>query len=135
MSGAIVSEIAATAALKAAVESHGQTRGALAVVTATLYLACYISLAWALARGIDLSVGYAVWSGLGIAVLTVLGVAVFGEGMPATKIVALLLIVAGVALLYLRPTPAAPITSAAAGRPASAAALADPVTTTSRSPQ
>lgn len=135
MGGAIVLEIAATAVLKGAVESSGLTRVVLVAVAVPLFVACYVSFARAMSHGIDLSVGYAVWCAVGIGAVTVLGVALFGERLSATKVVALVLIVVGVALLYLQPTHEAPSAHEAADRPVIAAAPADPVMTTGRSPQ
>jgi drug/metabolite transporter (DMT)-like permease len=63
-------------------------------------------------------------------VLAVLGVCLFGEGMPVRKVIALLLIVAGVALLDLKPA-AVSTTTAAASHLASVRAGTDPVTSRS----
>jgi small multidrug resistance pump len=48
---------------------------------------------------IDVSVAYAVWSGLGTAFIAMVGVSVFGEALTVVKVVALVLIVVGVVML------------------------------------
>lgn len=50
-------------------------------------------------KGIDLSTAYAVWSGLGTALTACVGVILFGEGFSFLKVIALLLIIAGVVVL------------------------------------
>jgi small multidrug resistance pump len=50
-------------------------------------------------KRIDVSVAYAVWSGLGTAIIAILGVIVFGEVLTGVKVVALVLIVVGVVML------------------------------------
>jgi small multidrug resistance pump len=50
-------------------------------------------------KRIDVSVAYAVWSGLGTAFIAMVGVSVFGEALTVVKVVALVLIVVGVMML------------------------------------
>jgi small multidrug resistance pump len=50
-------------------------------------------------KRIDVSVAYAVWSGLGTAFIAVVGVSVFGEVLSVVKVVAVVLIVVGVVML------------------------------------
>lgn len=121
MSGAIFLEIAATALLPF---THGLTRGPVTATTAVLYLASYSCLALALRAGIDVSIGYAVWSGLGTAAMAILGAVLFGESLTPFKVAALGLIVGGVALL-LSPGPS-PDTAGAVSQPSAPAAPADP---------
>jgi small multidrug resistance pump len=130
MSGAILCEIAGTMTLT---YSNGLTRGALTAVTAVLYVATYVCLSRALAAGIEISVAYAVWSGLGTAAVAVLGAWLFGEALGSAKVLALLLIVGGVALLNLNP--ASPPVTFSAAEPANVPTPIDPVVLTGRRPQ
>jgi small multidrug resistance pump len=52
---------------------------------------------------IDISVAYAVWSGLGTAVIAVIGIAWFGEPLSVAKLGGLVLIVLGVFAVHLSP--------------------------------
>lgn len=59
---------------------------------------------WLLAlviQKMDISVVYAIWSGVGIAMVAVVGVVVFHETMSWTKVAGLLLTIAGILLLQL----------------------------------
>jgi len=57
-------------------------------------------LSWAL-RGIDLSTAYAIWSGVGTALVAAIGIVWFGEAAGMWKLFSLVLIIAGVAGLHL----------------------------------
>lgn len=50
-------------------------------------------------RGIALSTAYAIWSGIGTALTACVGIILFAEGIGLLKVVALLLIIAGVVIL------------------------------------
>jgi len=52
-------------------------------------------------KTIELSVAYAIWSGVGTALIACIGVAFFGESLTPIKITSLLLIIAGVVGLNL----------------------------------
>ena len=54
-------------------------------------------------KTIDISIAYAVWSGLGTAVIAVIGIAWFGEPVTAAKLGGLALIVLGVLAVHLGP--------------------------------
>jgi small multidrug resistance pump len=64
------------------------------------YAASFALLSVAL-RGIDLSIAYAVWSGVGTAAVAAIGIAWFGESAGTWKLLCLALIVLGVAGLHL----------------------------------
>jgi small multidrug resistance pump len=102
LAAAIVFEICGTTALKL---SFGLSRAAPTAVVAVAYPLSFAALALAL-RGIDLSIAYAVWSGVGTAVVAAIGIFWFGEPAAAGKLVSLALIVAGVVGLHLYGRPA-----------------------------
>ena len=67
-------------------------------------VAGYAASIWLLAivvRQVPVSVAYAIWSGLGTALIAVVGVIVLGESWDLTKVAALSLIVVGVVVLNL----------------------------------
>jgi len=92
---AILSEIVATSALKA---SDGMTRVGPAAVVVIGYGVAFLLLAHTL-RSMPVGFVYAVWSGVGIVGVALVGALVFGEAMTAPKITGMTLIVVGVAML------------------------------------
>jgi small multidrug resistance pump len=89
---AIGTEIAATTALKA---SDGLTRLVPSIVVAVGYVASFVLLAKAL-KSLDVGVAYAIWSGVGTAVVAALGVLLFAESMSVAKAFWIAVIVVGV---------------------------------------
>jgi len=96
LAAAIVLEISGTTALKL---SEGFTHGGPAVVVVFCYAASFVLLSLAL-RVIDLSIAYALWSGVGTAVVAAIGIVCFGEPAGSGKLLSLALIVLGVAGLH-----------------------------------
>ena len=94
---AIVLEICGTTSLKL---SHGFTRIGPAGAVVVCYAASFALLSLAL-RSIDLSIAYAVWSGVGTAIVAAIGILWFGEPAGGWKLLSLALIVLGVAGLHL----------------------------------
>jgi small multidrug resistance pump len=97
LAAAIVLEICGTTSLKL---SEGFSRVGPSAVVVLCYVASFALLSLAL-RGIELSIAYAVWSGVGTAVVAAIGVLWFGESAGAWKLLCLALIVLGVAGLHL----------------------------------
>lgn len=94
---AIVGEVAGTSALKA---SDGFTRlWPICVVVVGYGLAFYL-LAVTL-RVLPIGVVYAVWSGVGIVLVAVVGWLFFGQRLDAPALVGMALIIAGVVVLNL----------------------------------
>jgi len=82
LAAAIVLEICGTTSLKL---SQGFTRIGPAGAVVVCYAASFALLSVAL-RGIDLSIAYAVWSGVGTAIVAVIGILWFGEPAGAWKL-------------------------------------------------
>jgi len=97
LAAAIILEICGTISMKL---SQGFTRLGPAGVVVICYAASFALLSLAL-RGIDLSVAYAVWSGVGTAIVAAIGIVWFGEPAGGWKLLSLALIVLGVAGLHL----------------------------------
>jgi small multidrug resistance pump len=94
---AIGCEVAGTTCMKL---SNGLTKPLISLLMFGLYGLSLTLLTLAL-RGIPVGVAYAVWAGLGTAVIAVVAMIAFGESLSATKVVCLALIIFGVVGLNL----------------------------------
>ena len=94
---AIVAEVIATSALKA---SDGFSRPGPAAVVVIGYGVAFYLLSLTL-QSIPVGVTYAIWSGVGIVLITLVAWLLYGQSLDAAAIVGLGLIVAGVAVLNL----------------------------------
>ena len=92
---AIVSEVVATSALKAA---EGFTRPLPSLVVAVGYGIAFYCLSVVL-RTLPLGVTYAIWSGVGVALVALVGWLVYGQSLDLAAVIGLTLIVAGVIVL------------------------------------
>jgi small multidrug resistance pump len=97
LAAAILLEVCGTTSLKL---SDGFTRIAPSAAVVLCYVASFALLGLAL-RGIELSIAYAVWSGVGTAVVAAIGIIWFGESAAVSKLLCFALIVLGVAGLHL----------------------------------
>ncbi|HKR49924.1 MAG TPA: multidrug efflux SMR transporter [Pseudonocardiaceae bacterium] len=95
--GAIAAEVTATSALKL---SDGFSKLAPSLVVAVGYIVSFALLALALKK-IEVSVAYAIWSGVGTAAVAMIGVVAMKEPLTAAKVVGVLLIIGGVVTLNL----------------------------------
>jgi small multidrug resistance pump len=93
LSLAILSEVGATLALRV---SDGFSRPMPSAIVVVGYGISFWLLALAL-KDIPVSLTYAIWSGVGTALIAVAGVVAFGETMNAMKLASLAIIVLGVA--------------------------------------
>ncbi len=92
---AIVSEVIATSALKA---SDGFTRLLPSVIVIVGYGIAFYCLALVL-RTLPVGIVYAIWSGVGVALIALVGWLLYGQTLDLPAIVGIGLIVAGVAVL------------------------------------
>jgi small multidrug resistance pump len=95
LSVAIVAEVIATSALKAA---DGFSRFGPSLIVILGYGVAFYCLSLAL-HTIPVGVAYAVWSGAGVALVTLIAWFFFGQSLDAPAIAGLTLIVAGVVVL------------------------------------
>lgn len=93
---AIVSEVVGTLSLRA---SEGFTRLLPSLLVVVAYGAAFYALSQALVRGMAVGQAYAVWAGLGVALVAVAGVLLFGERLSLIQVGGLVLVVAGIAML------------------------------------
>lgn len=94
---AIVAEVIGTSCLKA---SHGFTKPWPSAVVIVGYGASFYFLARAL-ETIPIGVGYAVWSGVGLVLISLAGWAFFEQSLDRAAVLGMGLILAGVAVLNL----------------------------------
>ena len=92
---AIVAEVIGTSALKA---TEGFSRLAPSAVVVVSYGVSFYFLALAL-KTIPVGVAYAIWSGVGIGLITLIGWIVFKQALDAAALAGIALIVAGVVVI------------------------------------
>lgn len=89
---AIIAEVIATAALTA---SAGFSRLLPSVVVVVGYVCAFYFLSLVL-RYIPVGVAYAIWSGLGTVLITLVGVVIFDQKIDAAAMLGMFLIISGV---------------------------------------
>lgn len=94
---AIVSEVTATSFMRS---TEGFTKLAPSLVTLTGYAAAFYFLSLTL-RDMPTGVAYAIWSGVGVVLITAIAWLFQGQRLDAPAIVGMALIVAGVLVLNL----------------------------------
>jgi small multidrug resistance pump len=94
---AIVLEVAGTTNMKL---SEGFSKPVPSMLVLFFYALSIVALTFAVNR-LDVSVAYAVWSGMGTALVAMIGLWFFQESVTVIKVVALGLIVVGVVMLHL----------------------------------
>jgi small multidrug resistance pump len=95
LSIAIISEVVATSALKS---SNGFSQFWPSLVVIAGYAAAFFFLSLTL-RTIPVGVAYAIWSGVGIVLITAIGWLVLGQSLDTPAIIGLTLIIMGVVVL------------------------------------
>ncbi len=95
--GAILAEVVGTSALKA---SHGFTRLVPSTLVVAAYAVAFYLLSLTMQR-IPMSISYAVWSGVGIVLITLIGYVVYRQSLDAPALVGLTLILCGVLVIQL----------------------------------
>ncbi|MGC8508737.1 MAG: DMT family transporter [Thiomonas sp.] len=95
--GAIVAEVIGTTALKA---TQGFTRLAPSLVVVVAYALAFYLLSRTM-QTIPMSISYAVWSGVGIVLITLIGYVVYRQTLDLPALIGLGLILAGVLVIHL----------------------------------
>jgi small multidrug resistance pump len=95
---AILTEVVGTTMMKV---SQGLTRLLPSVLMFVMYAISFIFMALALKK-IEVSTAYAIWSGLGTAMIATIGIVAFHESINIFKLLGLVLIIGGVVLLNLK---------------------------------
>ena len=94
---AVVAETVGTTALQA---SQQFSRILPSIVVVVSYAIAFWLLSLAL-RHMPVGIVYAIWSGLGIVLIALIGLVVFGQRLDLPAIVGLALILAGIAIIHL----------------------------------
>jgi small multidrug resistance pump len=97
LAAAIAAEVTGTIALK---YSNGLTRPVPAIVVALGYLSAIVLLGQ-VAKHLSIGVIYAIWSGVGTAMVAAIGFTLLGEEVSVLKVVGIALVIAGVVALNL----------------------------------
>ena len=95
---AILTEVVGTSLMKV---SQGLTRLLPTIFMFLLYGISFVFMALALKK-IEVGIAYAIWSGLGTALIAMIGIAWFRESFTIPKLVGIVLIIGGVVLLNLK---------------------------------
>lgn len=95
--GAIIAEVIGTTALKA---SDGFSKLWPSLVTIVCYAAAFYLLSLAM-RYMQMGIIYAIWSGVGIVLISLVGMILFGQKPDVPAVIGLSLIVAGVLVINL----------------------------------
>ncbi|ARQ00624.1 DMT family transporter [Pseudorhodoplanes sinuspersici] len=95
LSVAIVAEVVGTSALKA---SESFTKPLAALVTLLAYAIAFYFLALTL-KTIPVGIAYAIWSGLGIVLISLVGVFWFRQPLDTPALIGLALIIVGVIVI------------------------------------
>ena len=95
---AILTEVVGTTMMKV---SQGLTRLVPSVLMFVMYAISFVFMAFALKK-LEVSIAYAIWSGLGTALIAGIGIYWFNESLTLPKVVGTILIIAGVVLLNLK---------------------------------
>lgn len=101
---AIVSEVIGTSALKA---SEGFTRLVPSLITAAAFACAFYCLSLTM-RTIPIGIAYAIWSGVGIVLISLIALVLFGQKLDLPALIGMGLIVAGVLVINLFSRSAAP---------------------------
>ena len=92
---AIVAEVIATSALKSSAE-FSKTLPSIVVIIGYGISFYYLSL---VLKTIPVGVAYAIWSGMGIALITLIGLVVFNQKLDVAAVIGISLIVSGVVVM------------------------------------
>ncbi len=96
LGGAILSEVIGTLALRA---SEGFSKLGPSVLMGVGYVVSFLLLAQILERGMTVGVAYAIWAGLGVALVAVLGRLLFDDPLTWVTGAGIVAIVGGVVLV------------------------------------
>ena len=103
LAGAILSEVSASLALKAALDHP-----AFFIVVVLGYTASFGFLAGVLRQGLGLGVAYGIWAALGVTLTVLLAALIFGEALTPVMLVGVAMVIGGVLCVELgsHKTPA-----------------------------
>jgi small multidrug resistance pump len=97
LSISIIAEVVGTTALKAA---DGFTNPGPTLLAVASYGVAFFALSFVF-RTVPMGIAYAIWCGIGIALISLVGVFLYKQSLDAPAILGIVLIVAGVAVINL----------------------------------
>jgi small multidrug resistance pump len=97
LSAAIATEVVGTLFLR---NTDGFTKPAPSILVIIMYVLSLWLTALAL-KGLEISLAYAVWAGVGTAAIAIIGMAAMGETVNALKLTSIVLVIGGVVGLNL----------------------------------
>jgi small multidrug resistance pump len=97
LSIAIAAEVVATSALRSA---EGFTRLVPSLIVVAGYGTAFLFLSLTL-KSIPLGIAYAIWSGAGIVLISIIGYFVYHQTLDAPALTGIVFIIAGVTVIYL----------------------------------
>jgi len=112
LSVAICSEVAGTLALR---YTHGFMKPLPSLIVIVAYSLAFYMLSLAL-RNIPVGTAYAIWSGVGMAIVAIAGTILFGERLTIITVAGLVLIIVGVILLEVNLSVVVPGSSTGSSR-------------------
>jgi len=92
---AIIAEVVATSALKS---SQGFTKPLASIVVVVGYCIAFYCLSIVL-KTIPIGIAYAIWAGLGIVLITIVGYFFYQQKLDAAAVIGMILIVSGVVII------------------------------------
>lgn len=92
---AIIAEVVATSALKS---SQGFTKPLASIVVIVGYCIAFYCLSIVL-KTIPIGIAYAIWAGLGIVLITIVGYFFYQQKLDAAAVIGMILIVSGVVII------------------------------------
>lgn len=92
---AVIAEVIATSALKAS-NSFTQITPSILVVIGYGVAFYFLSL---VLKNIPVGVAYAIWSGLGIVLVSIVGMVIFGQKLDLAAIIGMILIITGIVVM------------------------------------
>ena len=102
LSVAIVSEVLGTTFMKL---SEGFTQPVFGIVTAVCYILSFVMLTFAL-KDLSLGMAYGIWGGVGTFLTTLIGIIFWSDPFSIVVGIGMIAVVAGIALLSKRSSPA-----------------------------
>ena len=100
LAGAIVTEVAGSLSLKAALEQP-----VFYVVVTVGYTAAFVLLWLTLREGMPIGVAYGIWGAVGVALTALLSTLIFGEALTPVMLIGIGLVIAGVLCVELGRHP------------------------------
>ena len=95
LAAAIILEVIGTIALKSSASGGSAWYG---IITVAAYCASFFFL-WLCLERYPLSLAYATWSGVGVAMTAIAGIILFAEKIDSIGIIGLIMIIAGIVLI------------------------------------